>query len=91
MKLIELLKELPTYTLNGDKEIEIRGLAYDSRQVQPGFLFVAMKGYSQNGHDFLHDAIRNGASLLVAEEFEGDYQGIGTLKVPDSRKALSES
>jgi len=90
MKLGQLLEGLPDYDLNGHGELEIKGLGYDSRRIQVGDLFVAIKGHSQNGHDYLNDAIRNGAVALVAEEFRESYGDASKILVPDSREALSK-
>ena len=67
MKLIHLLEGLKAYDLTGDPEQEIEGLEYDSRQIKPGYLFVALKGHALNGHHYLEDAVQNGAVALVGE------------------------
>jgi UDP-N-acetylmuramoyl-L-alanyl-D-glutamate--2,6-diaminopimelate ligase len=90
MKLGQLLKGIPDYDLSGDPEQEIQGLGYDSRQVRAGYLFVALKGSTQNGHNYLRDAIQNGAVALVAEEFKELQGAVARVKVPDSRDALSK-
>lgn len=90
MKLSYLLEGLTQYDLSGDPEQEIDGLVYDSRQVKPGYLFVALKGHALNGHHYLSDAIRKGAVALVAEEFEGLQGNQAKVRVPDSREALSK-
>lgn len=90
MKLGLLLEGILDFDAEGDMEVEIKGLSYDSRNIQEGELFVAIKGHSQNGHDFLNDAIRNGAVALVAEEFREYYKGVSRIRVPDSRVALSK-
>jgi UDP-N-acetylmuramoyl-L-alanyl-D-glutamate--2,6-diaminopimelate ligase len=89
MKLSHLLKGIALYDLSGKPDLEIKGLAYDSRQVEPGYLFVALRGHQQNGHDYLEDAVRKGAVALVAEEFKGMSEGVTQVKVPNSREALS--
>ena len=48
--------------------IDIRGLAYDSRQVKPGDVFIALKGLKAAGADFAADAIRRGAVAVVADQ-----------------------
>lgn len=90
MKLAHLLKGLKQYDLIGDQEQEIEGLTYDSRQIKPGYLFVALKGHALNGHDYLTDAVRNGAVALVAEEFKGLQENLAKVRVPNSREALSK-
>ncbi len=58
----------------------------DSRKVKPGDIFVALKGISSNGSQYINNAIENGASKLIVEE-EGNYP-IPYEVVPDSRKYL---
>ena len=50
MKLKQLLQDLNNYELDGELETEVKGISYDSRQIQPGYLFVAIKGYNQDGY-----------------------------------------
>ncbi len=90
MKLGSLLQSIPIVDLMGDKELEIQGISYDSRQIKPGYLFVAIKGNEQDGHDYLKDALIKGATVLVAEEFKEYYGDVAQVRVPDSREALSK-
>ena len=55
MKLTDVLAGVPVQDLCGDKEENIQGITYSSRSVQPGFLFVAMKGEKTDGLNFLDD------------------------------------
>ena len=90
MKLGQILAGMTDYDIEGDRDSEIMGLTYDSRQVRPGYLFVAIRGHSANGHDYLQSAVDRGAVVLVAEEF-GDIKGSAAkIRVPDSRLALSK-
>lgn len=90
MKLGQILAGMTDYDIEGDRDSEIMGLTYDSRQVRPGYLFVAIRGHSANGHDYLQSAVEKGAVVLVAEEF-GDIKGSAAkIRVPDSRLALSK-
>ena len=59
----------------------------DSRKVKKGDIFVALKGISSDGHDYIESAIKNGASKLIVEH--GDYD-IDYEIVKDSRKYLNE-
>jgi UDP-N-acetylmuramoyl-L-alanyl-D-glutamate--2,6-diaminopimelate ligase len=88
MKLGHLLEGLSEYDLDGNPEQEINGMVYDSRRVKPGYLFVAIKGFTVDGHDYLKDAIQNGASVVVGETFEGISGDLTRVRVPDSREAL---
>jgi UDP-N-acetylmuramoyl-L-alanyl-D-glutamate--2,6-diaminopimelate ligase len=88
MRLSHLLEGLKEYDLVGHPEQEIDGMVYDSRKVKPGYLFVAIKGLTVDGHDYLRDAIQNGATVLVGETFEGLSGEFTGVRVPDSRDAL---
>ena len=90
MKLGQLLNGIPAYHLSGDPEQEIQGLAYDSREVKPGYLFVALKGHRQNGHDYLRNAVQNGAVALVMEDLQEMKNDVAAVKVHNSREALSK-
>jgi len=73
----------------GDPDRDIKGLAYDSRSVEPGFLFVAMKGHKQDGHVYIREAVEKGAVAVVAEKWmEGD-EHIAFIRVSDAHQALS--
>ena len=79
--------------LRGDSNLEISGLAYNSREVKPGYMFVALRGNTQDGHCFVKEAVRRGAVAVVLEsaKFEKDIdKGVAVVRVPDSRAALSK-
>ncbi|MCD6587704.1 MAG: UDP-N-acetylmuramoyl-L-alanyl-D-glutamate--2,6-diaminopimelate ligase [Candidatus Fermentibacteraceae bacterium] len=67
MKLKHLLKGTQIQLSPGLSDREIRGIAYDSRKVMPGFVFVAIKGFSSDGHDFVERALAAGASVAITE------------------------
>lgn len=92
MQLSQILNSITPYDLEGSPDPDIVGLTYDSRQVKPGVLFVALRGYSQDGHAFIKNAIQNGAAAVVGESFEGEndtHPNVTKIQVPDSRRALS--
>ena len=68
MELSRLLTVLSDKEVYGSADIEITRLAQDSRQVQAGDLFVAIKGLDADGHDFIPDAIRQGAMAVIGEQ-----------------------
>ncbi|MFC1510911.1 UDP-N-acetylmuramoyl-L-alanyl-D-glutamate--2,6-diaminopimelate ligase [Candidatus Margulisiibacteriota bacterium] len=65
------------------------GIAYDSRKVKPGDLFVAIPGYKVNGEDFIPQAVKNGAKVIVAEKDVQVPEGVELQKVPSARQALA--
>ncbi len=66
------------------------GITVDSSKVEQGFIFVAIKGVSRDGHDYIEDAIAKGASIIVHQSEVKKVAGIEYLKVDDARVALSE-
>ena len=89
-RLSDLLPFLPAYELAGSADIPISGIAYDSRDVKPGYLFFALPGLHADGHDFIDKALDAGASAVIhSREPESPRPGIAYVRVPDSRFALS--
>jgi len=88
MKLSELLEVLPEARADGELSAEVRGIKYDSRKVESGDVFVALKGEHLDGHDFVREACRRGAVAVVVER---KVEAPGTIKVVvrDTRKALA--
>jgi UDP-N-acetylmuramoyl-L-alanyl-D-glutamate--2,6-diaminopimelate ligase len=93
MHLNELLISVNILDFKGNDWIEVLGIAFDSRKVEPGWLFVALRGASVDGHDFISEALERGAAALVVEsgsflnEIHGDP---AVVLVSDSRRALAE-
>ncbi|MBX7145273.1 MAG: UDP-N-acetylmuramoyl-L-alanyl-D-glutamate--2,6-diaminopimelate ligase [Oligoflexia bacterium] len=71
-----------------DRPIALDSVAYDSRLVQPGGVFVAVRGAKGDGHEFVALAQKRGAALCIVESADVLGNGPGIL-VPDSRRALS--
>ncbi|CAA9437690.1 MAG: UDP-N-acetylmuramoylalanyl-D-glutamate--L-lysine ligase [uncultured Rubrobacteraceae bacterium] len=65
----------------------VGGVTHDSRLVEPGFAFVAIPGYRRDGTEFIPEALRRGAALIVAER--GLPPGVPAVVVPDARAALA--
>ena len=68
MKLKSMLIGLEGLKARGDLEQEILGIESNSKNVKEGFLFVAIKGFSADGHDYIKNAIENGATAIAVEE-----------------------
>ncbi|MCG2709825.1 MAG: UDP-N-acetylmuramoyl-L-alanyl-D-glutamate--2,6-diaminopimelate ligase [Thermodesulfovibrionales bacterium] len=93
MKLKMLIKDMEINEITGSADVDVTGIAYDSRKVKPGDVFVAAKGEKCNGHDFISDAVKKGAVAIVHEEDENkllaDSYQLTAIKVSDSREALA--
>ena len=89
MKLYDILKDLKILdTEYLIEELEVNGIAYDSRKVKPGDIYVAIKGYITDGHLYIHQAVEKGAKAVIVEEFVEER--IPQIKVENSRVALSK-
>jgi len=90
VRLDYLLNGQPIVEQHGNENLEIKGLTSDSREVKKGYLFVAVKGSSQDGHKYLADAVQRGACALVVENVENVFPNVTIVRLPDTRAALSE-
>lgn len=89
MNLSSLLTTLSDYSLeSATADPNITFITADSRQVQPGALFVAVRGDNFDGHRFIPDAIENGAAAIVAESPHPHTPTLPYVLTPDSRVAL---
>lgn len=93
MRLDTFLKSTDILAVEGAvaalNEIEITQLCYDSRQVIPGALFFALAGQKSQGVTFVEEAIRSGASAVVAEEAIPGIT-VPVLRVANARRAMGE-
>ncbi len=89
MNLAELIRGLYLQAHSPDLEVEITGIAYDSRQVQPGFLFVAIQGLVTDGHRFVPEAVSRGAAGVLLARPVTVPEGVAWAVVPDTREALA--
>lgn len=76
--------------VEGSLDVEIRGIAYDSRQVKPGMLFVAIKGEKFDGNLFVDEAIERGAVAVVSERKDLGRRDASHVHVHSARQALAE-
>ncbi|MCR4403182.1 MAG: UDP-N-acetylmuramoyl-L-alanyl-D-glutamate--2,6-diaminopimelate ligase [Firmicutes bacterium] len=89
LQLRDLLKQVGVEASTGDMGVLVRGVAYDSRAVEPGYLFVCIRGERHDGHDFAEEAVRRGAVALVVEKDVTVAEGVAAVRVRDSREALA--
>jgi len=90
MNLNKLLESITTMDVAGETDMEITGLAYDSRQVKPGHLFVAIPGTQTDGAEYISDALSNGAVAVVSESRLDLGRKTAHIQVANARRALAE-
>ena len=89
MILSELLKNVKPLRIEGSAETDITGVKIDSRQVKPGFLFVAMKGTQVDGHRFIPKAIELGAVAVLIEDMPDELaHGVTYVQVASTEDAV---
>ena len=94
MKLKEMLIGLEGLKVKGDLDIDIKGVESNSKNVEEGFLFVAIKGFKVDGHKFIDSAIENGATAIIIEEGCDlkqikNLDNIVVVMAKDTREALA--
>lgn len=89
MKLKELLQGVEVKKIIGDIDAEVSGISCDSKLAKKGFCFVAIRGANVDGHKFILDAIKNGASVIVSEKEFTVSNDVSNVIVSDTRLALA--
>ena len=91
MKLYELLSSVEVFSYEMPSDLEITGITSDSRQVNPGNLFVCIRGMHEDGHMYMHDALRAGACAVMTEMgCTCVPEGVPHITVPSTRSALAK-
>lgn len=92
MKLSRLLRDVNGGDLCGKPEREITGICSDSRRVGQGSLFVAIPGFQSDGHQYIRQAMEQGACAVVAQHAPDCPvpEGVTLILVDDARRALAQ-
>ena len=91
MKLEEILKGINVIEIKGEIEKNITGINIDSRKIESGHLFVALKGTQTDGHAYIGKAIEKGASAVVCETYPDQLEeGITYIKIADTEEAVGK-
>jgi UDP-N-acetylmuramoyl-L-alanyl-D-glutamate--2,6-diaminopimelate ligase len=88
VKLGALLAQAKIPVPEGSADLDVRAIAYDSRKVKDGSLFVAIRGFHRDGADFVPAAVKSGAVAVVAERKVRTKAPVAV--VPDARAALAD-
>ncbi len=89
MILADVLKNLEYEVISGSENVDIKGLTIDSRQVKPGFLFVAIEGFVVDGHRFIPSAVASGAKAVILTRIPSELsEGVCYIRVKNPRFVL---
>ncbi|MFR4350638.1 MAG: UDP-N-acetylmuramoyl-L-alanyl-D-glutamate--2,6-diaminopimelate ligase [Roseburia sp.] len=89
MKLTELLEKITYEVKQGEDAIDIKSLAYDSRKVGEGTVFVCISGAVRDAHEFIPEVAAKGACAVIVEKDVEVQEGITVIRVADTRYALA--
>lgn len=91
MQLRDLMRCLPKATVAGDLDATVSGVSSDSREIQPGWVFVAIRGNEADAQQYIPQAIQSGACAIVSEVAPGDDWDakLCWAHVPDARAAVA--
>ena len=91
VELNTLLRLVPLQTVAGPRDVTIRGVVVDSRDVEQGYVFVAIEGEKTDGNRFVDDAVARGASAIVSERapraLAPSASRVAWIQTPEPRKA----
>lgn len=91
MKISEILNRAGEVSeINPENDFEVRGLTYDSRKVEPGFIFFAIKGLKDDGTKYIDSAVSKGACLIISGEEKVSNSKIPLLKSSEIRKLMAK-
>lgn len=89
MKLAKILDEMDYEVLQGNLEININKVAYDSRKIDKGDLFICIEGFDTDGHKYIKSAIEKGAAAIICTKIPKELPACTVIKVKNSRRALA--
>ncbi|GMG96145.1 UDP-N-acetylmuramoyl-L-alanyl-D-glutamate--2,6-diaminopimelate ligase [Tepidimicrobium xylanilyticum] len=91
MKLIDIIKNSKYEVLKGNLGMDISGIEHDSRKVTKGNMFIAINGFTVDGHNYIGEAIEKGANCIVVEKDVPIVEcNITVIKVPSTTDALAQ-
>lgn len=89
MKLTDLIQGLNLTNIRGNIHVEVTGIAFDSRKVEKGSLFVCIEGFKTDGHEYVDMAVEKGAVVIIAQRKIQVSDDISVIYVEDTRDAMS--
>ncbi len=90
MKLKELIQDIGAVEIRGPQDIEITAITGDSREVTPGALFIAVRGFASDGHKYIGQAVEKGAVAVICEEIPGQAGNDGTCQAGNDGDVMDD-
>ena len=89
MRIEDIIQGSGVLEVHGNAGAEVSSVSCDSRRVAAGAMFIAVKGFASDGHDYISQAIEKGAAAIVYEDEPPMQEGVCYIKVTSSRHALA--
>ena len=86
--LTKLISNIDVISHDVIQDINVTGISMNSNFIKPGNVFVAIKGFNMDGHDFIDEAIKNRASAIVTNDYHSDTLPVPKVKVKNTRKHM---
>lgn len=91
MNLMDLIKNMDIISINGSTDLVIEQIQHDSRKVQGNCLFVALEGFTVDGHQYVSQAIAKGAVAIISKNNIALEKGVTLIRVKNTRVALART
>lgn len=87
MKLADVIRGVDIMERYGSDSVDIKNIAYNSKNVSPGSLFICVTGFKVDGHTYINEAISKGAVAILVEK-DVEAKGVTVIKVKDTRRTM---
>jgi len=91
MKLRELIQDIEAVEIRGSQDIDVTAITGDSREVTPGALFIAVRGFASDGHKYIGQALEKGAVAVICEEIPGQAGNDGNVLPANDGDVMADS
>jgi len=89
-KLEDILYKVRIIAIRGNRDVAVKAIVIDSRKIEKGSMFIAVKGEKVDGHDFIQQSIDKGAAIIVSEALPQTLQDVVTyIQVKNAQEATA--
>lgn len=89
MELLKILQSVEVLSINGPIDILIEDISYYSRAIKEKSMFICIRGYNVDGHDYIDEAIKRGATAILIDKKVRYEKNVTYIKVKDTKEAMS--
>ena len=89
MELLKILKDVEILSVNGQVDIDIEDISYDSRKVKQNSMFLCIRGNTVDGHNYIYDGIQKGAIAILIDKKISYKKGITYIRVNNVKESMA--